>query len=60
MPEHRWEWFAKQMEEERNPLRIAELTKELNDALLDEEREKVRNRISAATKAEPADPMSEM
>jgi len=36
---------AKQIEEERNPGRIAELAKELNEAMLAEEREKVRNRL---------------
>jgi hypothetical protein len=45
MLEHRWERFAKQIEEEGNPDRISELAKELNEAMLTEEREKVRNRL---------------
>jgi len=36
MSEHRWERFAKQLEEERNPTRIGELAKELNEAMLTE------------------------
>jgi hypothetical protein len=45
VPEQQWKRFAKQIEEERNPGRIAELAKELNEAMLTEEREKVRNRL---------------
>ena len=45
MSEHRWERFAKQLEEERNPARIGELAKELNEAMLTEGG-KVRNRLN--------------
>lgn len=51
MPERRWEHFARQIEEERSPLRIAELAKELNEAMLAEERERVRNRLKTAPQA---------
>lgn len=43
--EQPWKQFAKQIEEQGNPGRIAELAKGLNEAMLAEEREKVRNRL---------------
>lgn len=45
MPVHAWEEIVRQIEQECDPGKIAELTKRLNDAMVIEEKEKVRHRL---------------
>lgn len=40
-----WQEIIKQIETESDPVKIAELTKELNDAMIMEEKEKVKSRF---------------
>ena len=42
---HPWEVISKQLSQEHDRSRVAELTKKLNEAMLEEEREKVRRRL---------------
>jgi hypothetical protein len=44
-----------QIEQERNTVRVAELAKKLNDAMLTEEREKVKRRLGIASARGAAD-----
>ena len=45
MSMHPWEEIVKQIEQERDSGKIAELSQKLNDAMLNEEIEKVRRRL---------------
>ena len=40
-----WQEIVKQIERESNPAKIAELAEELNDAMITEEKEKVKRRL---------------
>ena len=42
---HAWEEIAKQLTQEQDRFRVAELAHKLNEAMLAEEREKVRRRL---------------
>ena len=42
---HPWEEIVKQIEQERDSDKIAELAHKLNDAMLTEEKEKVKRRL---------------
>ena len=42
---HAWEKIVKQIEQERDSNKTAELAPKLNDAMLTEEREKVKRRL---------------
>jgi hypothetical protein len=42
---HPWEEIAEQLSQEHDRSRVAELVKKLNEAMLAEEREKVRQRL---------------
>jgi len=44
-PAHAWEDIAKQLNKEQDRSRAAELAQKLNEAILAEEREKVRQRL---------------
>lgn len=48
MSDHIQEYLMKQIEEERNSVKIAELGRKLNEAMLSEEREKVKSRLGIA------------
>ena len=45
MSMHPWEEIVKQIEQEQDSTRIAELAQKLNDAMLTEEKEKVKHRL---------------
>jgi len=45
MSMHRWDEIVKQIEQERDSDKIAELGQKLNDAMLTEEEEKVKLRL---------------
>jgi len=45
MSVHPWEAIVQQIEEECDPAKIAELGQKLNDAMLAEERQKVKQRL---------------
>jgi hypothetical protein len=45
MSMHVWEDIVKQIEQEADSAKIAELAKKLNDAMISEEKEKVRHRL---------------
>ena len=45
MAVHAWEEIVKQIEQERDLDKIAELAQKLNDAMLTEEKEKVKCRL---------------
>lgn len=45
MSVHTWEEIIKQIEQERDSGKIVELAQKLNDAMLTEEREKVKLRL---------------
>ena len=45
MPAHEWEEIAKQIEREPNLANITELAKKLNEAMIAEEKEKVKRRL---------------
>jgi len=45
MSVHAWEEIVKQIERERDSGKIAELAQKLNDAMLAEEKEKVKRRL---------------
>lgn len=49
MSNHIWEQLVEQIEQERNPIKVAELAKKLNDAMLTEEKERVKRRLGIAT-----------
>jgi hypothetical protein len=42
---HAWEEIVKQLTQEQDRFRVAELAHKLNEAMLEEEREKVRARL---------------
>ena len=42
---HRWQEIAQQIMREQNPAELTKLLKKLNEAMLSEEREKVRRRL---------------
>jgi len=42
---HAWEQIINEIERESNACRLKELAKKLNDAMLDQEREKVTQRL---------------
>ena len=42
---HAWEEIVKQLTQEQDRFRVAELAHKLNDAMIAEEREKVRRRL---------------
>ncbi len=44
-PTHAWEEIAKQLNQEQDRSRVAELAQKLSEAMLAEEREKVRQRL---------------
>lgn len=46
MSVHAWKEIVKQIERESDPAKIAELAKKLNEEMIAEETEKVRNRLS--------------
>jgi hypothetical protein len=45
MPVHEWDEIVKQIEQEPNLTKVAELAKKLNEAMVAEEKEKVRRRL---------------
>ena len=45
---HPWEEIAQQITREQAPDQVTELLRKLNDAMLEEEREKVRRRLGIA------------
>jgi hypothetical protein len=45
MPVHPWEEIVKQIERESDRAKVAELAKKLNDEMIEEETETVRNRL---------------
>ena len=45
MSVHAWEKIVKQIEQESDSAKIGELAKKLNDAMVAEEKEKVKNRL---------------
>ena len=45
---HAWEKIAKQIEQETECHKVAELAQKLNDAMIDEQREKVGHRLGLA------------
>jgi hypothetical protein len=45
MSVHAWEEIIKQIEQEGDTAKIAELTQKLNSAMVNEEREKVKRRL---------------
>lgn len=45
---HSWQEIVKQIELESDPAKIGELAKELNDAMISEEKEKLRCRLGIA------------
>jgi len=45
MSVHAWEEIVKQIEQEQDSAKIAELAHKLNDAMLSEEKEKVTHRL---------------
>lgn len=47
MATHPWEKIAKLLEQETDRHRVAELAQELNEAMINEEREKVGHRLGA-------------
>jgi len=52
-PKCRWEEIAQQVTQEHNPAKLIKLIKELNEAMLAEEKEKVQRRLGILTAAEP-------
>jgi hypothetical protein len=46
-----WENIVKQIEQESDAAKIAELAKKLNDAMVTEEREKVKQRLAQLREA---------
>jgi len=54
MSAHPWEEILKRIEQESDRAKIAELAKKLNDAMIAEETEKVRNRIGISPKTDKA------
>ena len=52
-PKRRWEEIAQQVTQEHNPAKLIKLIKELNEAMLAEEREKVQRRLGIRIAAEP-------
>jgi hypothetical protein len=48
MSVHVWEHIVKMIEQEQNPTKIAELAKELNNAMLTAEKERVQRRLGRA------------
>ena len=42
---HAWQEIVKQIEQEADSAKIAELAKKLNDAMVSEEKEKVKHRL---------------
>ena len=42
---HAWEQIAQQISQEQDPVKVAELLKKVNEAMLTEEREKVQHRL---------------
>ena len=49
MSDHEWQHLVEQIEQERDPNKVAELAKKLNDAMLTEEKGKVKRRMGTAT-----------
>ena len=45
LPLRPWQAIVEKIEQETDPAKIAELAKELNDAMITEEREKVKHRL---------------
>jgi len=45
MSVHAWEEIVKQIEQEQDSTKIAELAQKLNDAMITEEKEKVKYRL---------------
>jgi len=54
---HTWRNIVKQIDRETDPTKIAELSKELNDAMIAEERENVKHRLGIAPQPVPHDLM---
>jgi len=52
-PKRRWQEIAQQVTQENNPTKMIKLIKELNEAMLAEEREKVQPRLGIRIAAEP-------
>lgn len=50
---HAWEEIVTQIEREHDSSKLAELTKKLNDAMLTEEREKVKHRLGISAEGCP-------
>ena len=46
MPVQAWQEIVKQIELESDSVKIAKLTEELNDAMITEEKEKVKRRLN--------------
>jgi len=44
-----WEHIVREIEQESDPTRIAELAKKLNDAMLAEQKERVKRRLGIST-----------
>jgi len=45
MSVHVWEHIVKMIDREQNPTKVAELAKELSEAILTEEKERVQRRL---------------
>jgi len=52
-PKCRWEEIAQQVTQEHNPAKLIKLITELNEAMLAEEKEKVKRRIGIPIAAKP-------
>ena len=49
MSVHAWEEIVKQIERERDPGKIAELAQKLNDEMVNEEKDKVKQRLGISS-----------
>jgi len=52
-PKCRWEEIAQQVTQEHNPAKLIKLITELNEAMLAEEKEKVKRRLGIPIAAKP-------
>ena len=48
MDNHLWEEIVKEIEQESDPIKVEELGRKLNEAMIAEGREKVKNRLGIA------------
>lgn len=57
-PKHSWDDLARQASQETDPHKLIELTAKLNQAMLDEERERVHHRLGIKSDANNKSPAS--